>query len=155
MEHNIDGYAAYNGLNGAVIHPKAKGAVYNDPAYPNTVAAAKTPDQDLRLPEHADRPDRSDPLGFGAWDYMFIASTDIEDGLTAGADSPVGTRPFSAARRAAQSIPGMLTCGQGRPVGAVPDGTSNTILVHRGRRAGPPDRRHVRQSFEPPVADRC
>ena len=58
---------------------------------------------------------------------MFIASSDIEDGLTAGADSPVGTRPFAAARRAQQSTAGMLTC-DGRKVGAVPDGTSNTIL---------------------------
>jgi prepilin-type N-terminal cleavage/methylation domain-containing protein/prepilin-type processing-associated H-X9-DG protein len=128
MEHNIDGYAAYNGLNGAVIHPKARGAVYNDPAYPNTVAAAKTQIKTYVCPSTPIDPTRNDPLGFGAWDYMFIASTDIEDGLTPGADSPVGTRPFSAARRAAQSIPGMLTCGGGRPVGSVPDGTSNTIL---------------------------
>ncbi|HUR54240.1 MAG TPA: DUF1559 domain-containing protein, partial [Gemmataceae bacterium] len=30
------------GYNTALLHPKARGAVYNDPAYPNTVLAAKT-----------------------------------------------------------------------------------------------------------------
>lgn len=127
MEHQINGYATYNGLNGAVIHSKARGAVYNDPAYPNTVAAAKTQIKTYICPSTPVGPDRGDPLGFGAWDYMFIASSDIEDGLTTGADSPVGTRPFAAARRAQQSTAGMLTC-DGRKLGAVPDGTSNTIL---------------------------
>jgi prepilin-type N-terminal cleavage/methylation domain-containing protein/prepilin-type processing-associated H-X9-DG protein len=128
MEHQINGFATYNGLNGALIHPNARGAVYNDPAYPNTIAAAKTQIKTYVCPSTPIDPSRNDPLGFGAWDYMFVAISDIEDGLTPGADSPVGTRPLSSARRAQQATQGMLTCGQGRKIGAVPDGTSNTIL---------------------------
>ena len=127
MEHQINGYVAYNGLNTAVIHPKALGAVYNDPNYPNTMAAAKTVIKTYICPSTPVGPDRGDPAGYGPWDYMFVAVSDIEDGLTTGGDSPVGTRPFAAARRAQQAMQGMLTC-DGRKIGAVPDGTSNTIL---------------------------
>ncbi len=129
MDQTVPGFATYNGMNGAAIHPAARGAVYNDPAYPNTVAAAKTQIKTYVCPSTPVSPDRADPLGYGAWDYMFIAASDIEDGLTAGADSPVGERPFSSARRASQGLPGMLTCGAtGRAIVAVTDGTSNTIL---------------------------
>jgi len=89
MEHTINGFATYNGLNGAAIHPKSQGAVYNDPAYPNTVAAAKAKIKTYVCPSTPVSPERSDPLLYGAWDYMFIATSDIEDGLTSGADSPV------------------------------------------------------------------
>ena len=127
MDHSVAGYAAYNGLNGASIHPLARGAVYNDPAYPNTVAAAKTRIKTFICPSTPVSPDRADPLGFGAWDYMFIAVSDIEDG-SAGGDSPAGTRPFGSARKIAMAKEGMLTCGTGRAIVAVTDGTSNTIL---------------------------
>jgi prepilin-type N-terminal cleavage/methylation domain-containing protein/prepilin-type processing-associated H-X9-DG protein len=127
MEHQVNGYALYNGMNGAAIHPKALGAVYNDPNFPNTVLAAKAKIKTYVCPSTPVSPDRADPAGYGAWDYMFIAVSDIEDGLTTGADSPVGTRPFSAARRGQQARQGMLTA-DGRSIGAVPDGTSNTIL---------------------------
>ena len=91
--------------------------------------AAKTQIKTYVCPSTPVSPDRADPLGYGAWDYMFIAASDIEDGLTAGADSPVGERPFSSARRAQQGLPGMLTCGAtGRAIVAVTDGISNTIL---------------------------
>jgi prepilin-type N-terminal cleavage/methylation domain-containing protein/prepilin-type processing-associated H-X9-DG protein len=113
--------------SGAVLHPKGIGAVYNDPAFPNTILAAKSPIKTYVCPSTAIDPSRADPLGFGAWDYMFIASTDIEDGLTTGADSPVGTRPLSAARRIQQGRSGILTCGGSTLIGCA-DGSSNTIL---------------------------
>ncbi len=132
MDHQLNGFAAYNGLNGAVIQPGSLGAVYNDPAYPNTVAAAKAKIKTYVCPSTPIAPERNDPLLFGAWDYMFIASSDIEDGLTTGADSPVGTRPFGSARRAQQGRAGMLTCGTnsqgGSTIVGAQDGSSNTIL---------------------------
>jgi prepilin-type N-terminal cleavage/methylation domain-containing protein/prepilin-type processing-associated H-X9-DG protein len=127
MDHTINGFATYNGSNGAVIHPRAIGAVYNDPAFPNTIAAARTRIKTYICPSTPVDPGRSDPLGYGAWDYMFVSSSDIEDGLTAGADSPVGTRPTTPARRVQQAQAGMLSC-EGRTVVGVTDGSSNTIL---------------------------
>ena len=132
MDQTVLGFAAYNGLNGATIHPAARGAVYNDPAYPNTNQAAKAKIKTFVCPSTPVAPERSDPLGYGAWDYMFIASSDIEDNLTAGADSPVGTRPFVSVRRASQGRAGMLTCGSnpagGSTVIGCTDGSSQTIL---------------------------
>lgn len=113
--------------SGALLHPNGLGAVYNDPAFPMTIAAARTPIKTYVCPSTPIDPTRGDPLGYGAWDYMFIASTDIEDGLSTGSDSPIGTRPFSAARRAQQGRPGMLTCSNNR-ITSVTDGTSTTIL---------------------------
>ncbi len=127
MEHSLGGYAAYNGLNGAVLHPKAVGAVYNDPAFPNTVAAAKAKIKTFICPSTPISPERNDPLGFGAWDYMFIAVSDIEDGFTGGVGAPIGERPTSTARRAAQAMQGMLSC-EGKTIVGVTDGTTNTIL---------------------------
>ena len=128
MDQSLGGFAAYNGLNGALIHPQARGAVYNDPSYPDTVAAAKSKIKTYICPSTPVAPERADPALYGAWDYMFIAATDIEDGLTPGAVSPIGTRPTTSARRIEQSKEGMLTCGTGRAIVGVTDGTSNTIL---------------------------
>jgi prepilin-type N-terminal cleavage/methylation domain-containing protein/prepilin-type processing-associated H-X9-DG protein len=132
MDQNVPGFATYNGLNGATIHPAARGAVYNDPAFPNTNLAARTQIKTFICPSTPVAPTRNDPLNYGAWDYMFIASSDIEDGLTTGADSPVGTRPFGSTRRAQQGRPGMLTCGSnpagGSTVIGCSDGSTNTIL---------------------------
>ena len=128
MDQAAPGFATYNGLNGALIHPLARGAVYNDPNFPNTVSAAKSKIKTYVCPSTPVSPERADPLGYGAWDYMFVAATDIEDGLTAGADSPVGTRPFGSARKIQQAREGMLACGTGRAIVGVTDGTSNTIL---------------------------
>jgi prepilin-type N-terminal cleavage/methylation domain-containing protein/prepilin-type processing-associated H-X9-DG protein len=129
MEHSINGFTTYNGLNSAAIHPKAQGAVYNDPAYPNTVTAAKAKIKTYICPSTPVAPERSDPLLYGAWDYMFIAVSDIEDGRggTPAATDPVGTRPTVSARRTLVTEAGMLTC-DGRTIASVSDGTSNTIL---------------------------
>jgi prepilin-type N-terminal cleavage/methylation domain-containing protein/prepilin-type processing-associated H-X9-DG protein len=127
MDQQLNGFAAYNNVNGAVIHPKAMGAVYNDPAYPNTVAAAKTKIKTYICPSTPVPAERGDPLLYGAWDYMFIAVSDIEDGLTTGATTPVGERPTTNARRTQQTRAGMLNC-EGATIVSVTDGTSNTLL---------------------------
>lgn len=129
MDHNLP-YTSMPGAgyNTAILHPKSRGAVYNDPAYPNTVRAAKTQIKTYLCPSTPITPEHRSPDGFGVWDYMFIAATDIEDGLTAGADSPIGTRPFSVARRVQQARPGMLECGGGKTIIGTSDGSSNTLL---------------------------
>ena len=128
MDQQVAGFATYNGANGAVIHPTAIGAVYNDPTYPNTVLAAKTRIKTYICPSTPVAPDRADPAGYGAWDYMFIAVSDIEDGFTGGTGSPVGERAASGARRNIQTVFGMLGCGGGKTLVGVTDGTSNTAL---------------------------
>ncbi len=131
MDQAVAGYATYNGLNGALIHPSARGAVYNDPAYPNTNAAAKAKIKTYVCPSTPIAPERNDPLGYGAFDYMFIAVSDLEDGST-GAVDPVGTRPSTTARRTAMTLQGILSCGSNAAgnstvIGAQ-DGSSNTLL---------------------------
>ena len=153
MEHNINGFTAYNGLNSAVIHPKAMGAVYNDPAYPNTVIAAKSKVKTFICPSTPISPERNDPLLFGAFDYMFISTSDIEDGFTGGPGSPIGQRPTSAARRAAQAMQGMLSC-EGKTIIAATDGSSNTILcIEDAGRAHPSAGQYASLSSRPsPIA---
>jgi prepilin-type N-terminal cleavage/methylation domain-containing protein len=111
---------------GALLHRNARGAVYNDPAFPNTNAAARTVIKTYICPSCPMPPDRWG--GYGAWDYMFIATSDLEDG-SAGrvASDAIGARPASSARRAAMAMQGMLSC-EGRTIPQVSDGMSTTIL---------------------------
>ena len=53
MDHSVNGFANLQRSERRVIHPKAQGAVYNDPAYPNTNAGREDQDQDVHLPEYA------------------------------------------------------------------------------------------------------
>ena len=138
-----DGGTAAN--NGAFIHVNARGAVYNDPAFPANQIAAGTQIKSYVCPSVPIDPKRSDPgvtvtyngvtqtVNYGAWDYMFVAVSDIEDGLTTGASTPVGTRAASGARRIAQTQQGILSCGLtnaagGSTIVSCSDGTSNTLL---------------------------
>ena len=124
------------GYNIALLHPKARGAIYNDPNFPTTVAAAKTQIKTFVCPSTPVQFGLRSPDGFGAWDYMFIAVSDLEDG-TAGATTPVGTRPTTSARRIQMTVEGMLSC-EGRTVTQVLDGSSNTILcIEDAGRANP------------------
>ena len=127
MDQNLS-YAqmAAAGYNVSQLHPKARGAIYNDPNFPNTVAAAKTQIKTYVCPSTPVAPGSRSPDGYGVWDYMFVAVSDIEDG-SAGAETPVGTRPNSTARRIAMTVQGMCSC-DGRTIVGVTDGSSNTIL---------------------------
>ncbi|MGL4552515.1 MAG: DUF1559 domain-containing protein [Gemmataceae bacterium] len=113
---------------GAMLHRNARGAVYNDPAFPNTIAAAKTQIKTFICPSTPIAPGARSPDGFGVLDYMVTCSSDIEDGRPGV--NPVGTvgeRP-SSPRRLETSLPGMLTCEGGTIIG-VTDGSSNTLLM--------------------------
>ena len=116
------------GYNTAQLHPKSIGRIYNDSGDPATVAAAKTYIKTFNCPSTPIGPEARSPDQFGTFDYMFAAITDIEDGTIAGADSPIGTRPISSARRTAMARSGALSC-DGRTVVGITDGTSNTLLI--------------------------
>src|SRR5262249_47351461 len=94
------------------LHPKSMGRAYNDPGSPSTVAAAKHHIKTCLCPSVPLGPSFRSPDGFGVWDYMFIASSDIEEGGT-GAVTPVGTRAGASSsdpRRAQMAIQGFLSC---------------------------------------------
>jgi len=115
------------GYNTAVLNTNSIGAAYNDANFPNTVAAAKTQIPSFVCPSTPIDTARRSPDGFGLWDYMFIATTDIEDG-SAGAVTPTGTRPTTTARRIEMTVASALSCDPKRKFSALTDGTSNTIL---------------------------
>lgn len=108
------------GYNTAVLHPDSMGAVYNDPAYPNTVLAAKTMIPSFICPSTPVAPTTRSPDGYGVWDYMFVAVSDIDD--------TTRERAASGAPRIAATVQGMLSCDKNWGIGSVIDGTSNTIL---------------------------
>lgn len=108
------------------INPRAIGRIYNDAGSPNTIAAAKSTIPAFICPSMPESPGTRATDGYGVWDYMFIAVSDIEDG-TAGATDPKGTRPTASARRLAMTVQGMLSCDEKWGFGKITDGTSNTI----------------------------
>jgi prepilin-type N-terminal cleavage/methylation domain-containing protein/prepilin-type processing-associated H-X9-DG protein len=118
----------YTSTTGALLHPRSRGAVYNDPNFPATIAAAKTQIKTFICPSTPIGPGARSPDGFGVLDYMVTSSTDIEDGTPGvNAAGVIGERPPSP-RRLEISIPGMLTC-ENRTIMGVSDGTSNTVLM--------------------------
>ena len=156
MDHNLK-YAdmATAGYNTSVLNINSIGRVYNDAASPATVAAAKTQIGAFVCPSTPIAAETRAPDLFGVWDYMFIAVSDIEDGSTAGATSPVGTRPTTTARRIEMTVQGMLSCDKNRKFGAITDGTSNTILcIEDAGRAHPTAGAFASLSSRPsPVAE--
>jgi len=118
------------GYTTSQLHPKSIGRVYNDAAHPATVAAAKAQIPVFICPSTPIGFGARSPDGYGAWDYMFIAVSDLDDGSTTTPNPTpvaVGSRPTDATRRVAMTVQGMLTC-DGRTIVGVADGTSNTIL---------------------------
>jgi prepilin-type N-terminal cleavage/methylation domain-containing protein len=112
--------------NMAVLHPRSQGAVYHDPAFPNTVLAAKTSIPIYLCPSTPIQGSTRAPDNYGAWDYMFISVSDVEEDSAFGEP---GTRPTSTARRVAMTRQGFLSCDRGWGFGNVTDGTSNTLAV--------------------------
>lgn len=109
------------------VHADAIGAVYHDAAFPNTVLGAKTQIPSFVCPSTPVAAGTRSPDGYGVWDYMFIAVTDVEEGGTGATDIP-GTRPTVTARRTAMTRQGALSCEKKWGFGSITDGTSNTIL---------------------------
>ncbi len=138
---------------GAILNANSTGRVYNDPnatqahrdAYKARIEAFLCPSTPI---------ERRGPDGYGGWDYMFIAVSDVEDG-SAGATDPVGTRPTSSARRTAMTVQGMLSCEKNWGFGKITDGTSNTFLcIEDASRAHPSIAQFGAYSSRPsPVAE--
>ncbi len=108
------------------IHANARGAVYNDPDFPNTVAAAKAVIPAYVCPSTPIDQGARAPDGYGAWDYMFIAVTDVEE--RTGQAWEQGSRPTSAADRLLMTRQGCLSCEGKGGFNMITDGTSNTLL---------------------------
>jgi|694.fasta_scaffold00147_38 prepilin-type N-terminal cleavage/methylation domain-containing protein/prepilin-type processing-associated H-X9-DG protein len=110
----------------ATVHANARGAVYNDPDYPDTVRAAKTPIAAYVCPSTAIAQEARAPDGYGAWDYMFISVTDVEE--ETGQSVEQGSRPTDNARRNLMTRAGCLSCDNSAGFSRISDGTSNTVL---------------------------
>lgn len=108
------------------IHNRALGAVYNDPDFPDTVAAAKSKISTYVCPSTPIEQGTRGPDGYGAWDYMFIAVTDVEE--QTGQAWEQGSRPTTSARRLLMTREGCLSCEGNAGFQRITDGTSNTIL---------------------------
>ncbi len=137
FDHKSNSFVAYGATlqpagfyqtpSGAQLHKNAKGLAYNDPLYPNGQLAAKSTISSFVCPSTAIAKGARDPAtGYGPWDYMFIALTDVDEN-PASATFKMRTTPSGSAAWLAQVVPGMLSC-EGGNIGTVVDGTSNTIL---------------------------
>ena len=113
--------------SGAQLHRKAKGLAYNDPAHPSGQIAAKTVIETFICPTTPLAATARDPVhGYGPFDYMFIALSDVDERPS----SPTfkqRTTPAGSPAWQSQVVAGMLTCDDGG-FGNVTDGTSNTFL---------------------------
>lgn len=113
--------------SGAQLHRNAKGLNYDDPNWPSGQVAAKTLIKTFVCPSTPLSGKARDPVhGYGAWDYMFIALSDV-DANPASATFRQRTVPTGSAAWLAQVVPGMLNCNDGTFADVI-DGTSNTIL---------------------------
>lgn len=113
--------------SGCLIHAKARGLAYDDPAHPAGQRAAKTQIPSFICPTTPLSPQGRDPVhGYGVWDYMFIDLTDIME-IVGNAQYGERTQPTGTAAWQAQAKGGMLDC-DGGAIGRVTDGTSNTLL---------------------------
>lgn len=112
--------------SGALLHPNARGLAYNDPRHPSGQVAAKTTVKTFLCPTSPVSGGGRDPVhGYGAVDYMAVAISDIDERPNS---STYKARTSTAdAQYLSQVRQGILTC-EGRLIGAVTDGTSNTLL---------------------------
>ena len=125
MDHQLQyGAMSAAGYNMSVLHSSSLGAIYNDANYPNTVAAAKTTIPVFICPSTPIGANSRSVDGYGVWDYMFIAVTDIEEDP---AQAEYLSRA-SVARRPIMTRQGHLSCDRAWGFSSVIDGTSNTIL---------------------------
>lgn len=112
--------------SGCLLHSKAKGLAYDDPAWPSGNLAAKTTVPSFVCPSTPIAGIDRDPQGYGCFDYMFVDLTDIMEDPS----SPLygeRTQPTGSALWLTQVRQGMLSADSGSLARTV-DGTSNTIL---------------------------
>ncbi len=137
LNHDADPKVAYRATasgaafltpTGCLLHKDARGLAYDDRNHPSGQTAAKTSIATFLCPSAPLSGNASrDPVhGYGGFDYMFIALSDVDERSTSatfGARTP--TTPTATWQSQAKS--GMLSC-DGGSFGRVTDGTSNTVL---------------------------
>jgi prepilin-type N-terminal cleavage/methylation domain-containing protein/prepilin-type processing-associated H-X9-DG protein len=147
FDHKTNALAAYGATqsaggvwttpSGAQLHRNSTGRAYNDPLHPAGQVAAKTRIRTFLCPSTAIGPEARDPVqGYGPWDYMFIALTDVDAGA-GSATYRQRTTPTGSPAWVSQVVAGMLNC-DGGTFSNVIDGTSNTFLcIEDGSRSHP------------------
>jgi len=114
--------------SGALLHPLARGLAYNDPRHPSGQAAARTLVKTFVCPSTPLRPSDRDPAhGYGPFDYMFAAVSDID--ARAGSGTYGMRTSTSDAQYLSQVVAGMLGCDASHGLRNVTDGMSNTIMI--------------------------
>lgn len=117
---------AFTTPSGGLLHRDSKGRAYNDPAFPSGQLGAKAKIAAFVCPSAPIDNSSRDPFhGYGGFDYMFIAVSDVDTRVgsaTFGSRTPAGTAYLS------QVTPGMLNC-DGGSISRVSDGTSNTLMM--------------------------
>lgn len=112
---------------GCLLHTSSRGLAYDDRSHPTGQIAARSKISTYICPSTPLGAEARDPVhGYGGFDYMFVAITDIDEraiSATFGARTPL----TPAAEYQGQQRKGMLTC-DGTSFGHITDGTSNTIL---------------------------
>ncbi len=113
--------------SGAQLHKDAKGLAYNDPNYPSGQVAAKTAIKTYICPSTPVGRGARDPVhGYGPWDYMFVAISDVDE-RPGSPTFRMRTQPAGSPAWVSQVRQGMLSCDAGGFQNVI-DGTSNTIL---------------------------
>ena len=113
--------------SGCLLHAKAKGRNYDDPAHPSGQLAAKTKIATFICPTTPLPNEARDPIhGYGGIDYMVVALSDVDARLgspTFGMRTPnSGSDEWKS-----QVVAPMLNC-DGANMERVIDGSSNTIM---------------------------
>lgn len=136
FNHDADPRVVYNATvsgtgmttsTGCILHAKAKGRNYDDPAHPSGQIAAKAKIATFVCPSSPVGNEGRDPVhGYGGIDYMVVALSDID---TRAGSATYGMRTPNAGSAAwlSQVVAPMLNC-EGGGFGRVSDGVSNTIL---------------------------
>ena len=115
----------YTTASGGLLHKKAKGRAYDDPAFPAYQVAAKTKIDTFLCPS-APVGDRDPVHGYGGFDYMCFALSDV-DALVGSATYGMRTPSAGSAAWLAQVVAPMLSC-EGVGMGQITDGSSKTFL---------------------------
>ncbi len=118
---------AFKTGTGCLLHRKAKGRNYDDPAHPKGQLAAKTKIDTFICPSTPISNLERDPVhGYGGVDYMVIALSDVDS--TPGSPTyGMRTTPSGSPQWLAQVVAPMLDC-DGGGFRRVTDGSSHTLL---------------------------
>jgi prepilin-type processing-associated H-X9-DG protein len=135
FDHDTDPIAAYSATpsgtgfktpTGCILHAKARGRNYDDPANPNGQLAAKSKIDSFICPSVPIGNIERDPVhSYGGIDYMVLALSDVD--ARPGATYGMRTTPSGSPEWLSQVVAPYLDC-EGGGIGRVTDGTTHTIM---------------------------